>query len=357
MAAAHLLSRVRRVGREPRVSYVLATFNGERFIGETIRSVLAQTHRNVELVVVDDGSTDGTVREIQAVGDPRLVLIRQPNMGVSFARNRGVARASGEYIGSIDQDDVFESNKTARQLQALRENGWSFCFSWTSLIDASGGPASHRLEGIVNQPSQEPAEVMRRLAYGNYFLSPSYLGHRTCYAVAAWPVGLFALQDYALWLLLWSRLTGGVVEERLVRYRMHDRNVSLHDWTEDYKRFEASVCVTLASLAAADGPSPHRGARDRARRERLLAAWLLSGGFPDMQPLIHAHALRAISLDPVDPEGYALAARALRSFGQEKAAERFDRMAATVRPDLGYPVPLVRGSWRRARPARRWPRS
>jgi hypothetical protein len=336
---------------EPKVSYVLACHNGERFIGETIRSVLAQTHRNLELVVVDDGSTDGTVREVQAIGDPRLVLVQQPNMGVSFARNRGVARATGEYIGSIDQDDVFESAKTARQLQAMREQGWRFSFTWTSLIDAQGGSRIHKLEGIVNVPSLGHAEVVRRLGCGNYLLAPSYLGRRECYSVGAWPVGLFALQDFGLWLLLWSRLGGGVVEEPLVRYRVHESNVH-HDWTDDYKQFEAAVCVTLASLAAADGPSPPGGLRGRARRERLLAAWLLSGGFPQMQALVHAHALRAIALDPVEPEGYALAARALRSFGHDKAAERFDRMAANVRPELAYPVPLVRAPWR---PWRRGP--
>lgn len=330
---------------------MLASHNGERFIGETIRSVLAQTHRDVELIVVDDGSTDGTVREVQAIGDPRLVLIRQPNMGVSYARNRGVAQATGEYIGSIDQDDVFETTKTARQLEAMRDSGWSFCFTWTSLIDAHGEPHNHRLEETVNVPSLGHAEVVWRLGGGNYLLSPSYLGRRECYAVAAWPVGLFALQDYGLWLLLWSRLKGGVIEEPLVRYRVHESNVH-RDWTEGYKQFEASVCVTLASLASADGTFAAAGLREQARRERTLATWLLRGGNPHMQALVHAHALRAISLDPIEPDGYALAARALRSFGHEKAAERFDRMAANVHPDLAYPVPLVQAPWR---PWRRGP--
>ncbi len=335
--------------RPPKVSYVVPVYNGQRFLAETIHSVLEQTHRNLELIVVDDGSTDESCRVVQTIEDPRLILVQQPNLGVSFARNRGVTVASGRYVGFVDQDDLLERTKTARQLQAMEQNDWSFCFSWASFIDGDGRPCSHPLEAIVNEPHRDQVEVVRRLARGNYFMAPSHLARRSCYGLAAWPVGLFAMQDYALWLQLWSRLRGGVVEERLVRYRIHDRNVSLHDWSQEYKLFEAAVCVILASLAAADRPPTPRCSPERAAHERRTAAWLLAGGFPGVRALAHAHVLRAINLDPGEAEGYALAAQAMRAFGYDQAADRFQRMAANVRPELGYRLPLVGGWWNRNR--------
>lgn len=103
---------------DARVSVVIPTFNGEAFIADTLRGVLAQTHPAVEIIVVDDGSTDGTCRVVGQVA-PAARLLTQRNAGVSAARNAGLAAAQGSYVICLDQDDIWHPGQLARQLAAF----------------------------------------------------------------------------------------------------------------------------------------------------------------------------------------------------------------------------------------------
>lgn len=100
----------------PRFSVVIAAYNAECTISETIESVLAQTHESFQIVAVDDGSTDGTLSTLlrYAAQDERVRVASQANQGVSAARNFGVAKASGELIAFLDADDIWHPEKLAR---------------------------------------------------------------------------------------------------------------------------------------------------------------------------------------------------------------------------------------------------
>lgn len=104
-----------RDARAPLVSVIVPTFNRERFINAAIDSVLAQTYRHFELIVVDDGSTDTTPDLLAAYGDA-VRVIRQPNQGVSAARNTGIRASQGEYIALLDSDDYWKREKLACQI-------------------------------------------------------------------------------------------------------------------------------------------------------------------------------------------------------------------------------------------------
>jgi glycosyltransferase involved in cell wall biosynthesis len=97
------------------VSCVVAAFNSARYVEEAIRSVLAQTHRPIEVVVVDDGSEDGTPDLAAAFGDP-VRVVEQQNAGPAATRNRGVHEARGEFVAFLDADDLWHPEKLARQL-------------------------------------------------------------------------------------------------------------------------------------------------------------------------------------------------------------------------------------------------
>lgn len=106
--------------KSPRVSVAMPTYNGERFIADTIRSILAQTYAEFELVVVDDGSTDRTAQVVESFDDSRIRLIRSDvNGGIAVATNRGYAAAKGEFIAQMDHDDLACPSRLATQVAFL----------------------------------------------------------------------------------------------------------------------------------------------------------------------------------------------------------------------------------------------
>jgi glycosyltransferase involved in cell wall biosynthesis len=110
------------VARGARISVVLPVYNRAAYVGEAIASVFAQTLLPSELIVVDDGSTDTSVEVVERFARPGLNVLRQENAGIGAARNRGLSSATGDLIGFIDSDDVWEPDKLELQVQALREN-------------------------------------------------------------------------------------------------------------------------------------------------------------------------------------------------------------------------------------------
>jgi len=105
----------------PTVSVIVPTYNRWPMVGEAVRSVLAQSHSEFELIVVDDGSTDGTVEKLAGI-DPRLRIFRQANQGVSAARNFAVKQARGRYLAFLDSDDLWQPRKLEIQSQFMDRN-------------------------------------------------------------------------------------------------------------------------------------------------------------------------------------------------------------------------------------------
>jgi len=105
----------------PLVSVVIPAYNCERFIDETLRSVFAQSYANIEVIVVDDGSTDGTGAVLSSY-DKRICCIRQQNGGLAAARNSGLRRARGKYVAQLDADDLCVADRIATQVEVLETN-------------------------------------------------------------------------------------------------------------------------------------------------------------------------------------------------------------------------------------------
>lgn len=112
------------------MSCVVPVYNAERYIVDTIGSILAQTHGVLEIIVVDDGCTDGTRERLEDFA-AAIVVIGQANAGTAAARNAGMRRARGEFVAFLDADDLWHPEKTARQLQRFRERpGLEVSFTW-----------------------------------------------------------------------------------------------------------------------------------------------------------------------------------------------------------------------------------
>lgn len=118
------------------ISVVIPVFNGEHTIGETLQSILEQTFRDIEIIIINDGSQDATLDVVARIKDTRIKVFSYPNKGLAASRNRGLARATGEYISFIDADDLWTANKLEFQYRSLQENPQAaVAYSWTNYVD------------------------------------------------------------------------------------------------------------------------------------------------------------------------------------------------------------------------------
>lgn len=130
-----------------KVSVVIPTYNRAKFIEDAIDSVIRQTYNDIEIIVVDDGSTDATPDILKKYGD-RIEVIRQKRMGVSSARNRGIKESRGEYIAFLDSDDIFYKRKLEIQMEVVTSNHAVFiCYTnekWILNGEHKNQHAKHR---------------------------------------------------------------------------------------------------------------------------------------------------------------------------------------------------------------------
>ncbi|WP_443750142.1 glycosyltransferase family 2 protein [Asticcacaulis solisilvae] len=125
---------------KPSVSVIIPAYNAEAFVAATLKSAQAQTLRDIEILVVDDGSTDTTADIVRAFAeaDNRIRLITKPNGGVGSARNRGLAEAGADFVAFLDADDLWHPEKLETQLDALKQSGDAAAFSLHVGIDRDG---------------------------------------------------------------------------------------------------------------------------------------------------------------------------------------------------------------------------
>jgi glycosyltransferase involved in cell wall biosynthesis len=248
----------------PLVSVIVPAFNAEVTIGETVRSALAQTHDEIEIIVVDDGSSDATAARVAetADGDPRVILIRQARGGVGAARNAGIAAARGDYVAPLDADDLWHPDKLARQIavaQAAAEP-LGFVYTYFRRIDAE----SRVLASC--EPLPVSGRVLHRQAYRNFVGNGSslLLPRAAVIEAGGYDENIPRMEDYLLQLRIASRYPIGVVPAYLVGYR--DRPGSLATCRESM--FEA--WLEVRRRAREDGLGLTRDPTGRTHAIRCL---------------------------------------------------------------------------------------
>jgi len=282
-----------------RVSVVIPAYNAGRFIGEALASIRAQTLGDVEVIVVDDGSTDDTVREAERFSTTLdLALIRQSNAGPAAARNVGVRRARGAHCAFLDADDVMLPERLAAQL-ALFDADSDIGLVHTDLMTFDEGGVIHRTRKAFSDPCG--GMVLDRLLMDNFITTSTVMAPRERLIEA----GLFGegrriSEDFELWLRMAARWKVAYLDQPLVRYRR--RAGSLSDdklvtgrcalevieafWQDnpDYRRthpavHRRSMARHLAAAGAAALGHGKRGTalayllRSLGRHPRNLAAW------------------------------------------------------------------------------------
>lgn len=187
----------RRRGRKsPLVTVILPAYNAEPYIAEAIRSVLAQTYRNWELLILDDCSTDRTaeIAEEFEKADPRIRLIRNlQNEGAAGTRNRGLDLARGEWVALLDSDDRWHRDKLEKQLAMARKTDADILYCSYAMIDGNG---AHRSDFLV--PGTTSYETMLRVCV---LSCTTVLLSGRIVATHRFPLNCYH-EDYAFWLML-----------------------------------------------------------------------------------------------------------------------------------------------------------
>jgi hypothetical protein len=161
------------MNRAPRVSVIIIAFNREAMIGDAIASILAQTMPDFELIVVDDGSTDRTVKVVEAIRDPRLrLIVHEKNQGIPAARNSGLEAAAGRYVAWLDSDDLARPDRLAIQADYLDAH------PSIALIGAHSGlikPNGRRSRMPRPRPRRHE-QIMPMLLFRTPLLQSSFMG-------------------------------------------------------------------------------------------------------------------------------------------------------------------------------------
>jgi hypothetical protein len=249
------------------VSVVIPAYNAAATLDETLHSVRTQSHRHLEIIVVDDGSTDGTpgIAARHAAADDRVRVVTQHNAGVAHARNAGWRAAHSDVIAFLDADDLWAPTKIERQLQALQSArpraGLVYC--WFHSIDANG-----LIIDVQNGPAWQ-GDVMHHLLHGNFIGNGSAALIRREALVAAGGFdpalqarGVQGCEDYLLYCRIARDHEFVLVADHLVGYRTSPGNMS-----SDRPRMLRSWLLVADEMRARHGNQADavlRGVRDYA---------------------------------------------------------------------------------------------
>ncbi len=295
------------------VSVVIPVYNGERYLAQAIESVLGQTWPHVELIVVDDGSTDGSAAIIARYGS-RLVAVRQENRGVAGARNAGFERATGRFIALLDQDDWWHPDKLEKQVEAmLADRRVGLVHTGVAHYDEASGQFTGPLAPQAT-PERLVGDCFRRLILDNQVYNSSVMVRASVLRRVGHcdlQIRGNTVQDYDLWLRIARRARFAFVPEPLLVFRVHP-----NQGTWDRRLMLAEEARLMERVVAAEGLAAERDVR---RRMALLY-----------------DGLGTAYLDAGDR------ADARRSFARS-LRWRLGRRAAALWAVAHLPLPLVRG--------------
>lgn len=208
----------------PSVSIAMAAFNAEAYIVDSVASALRQSIQDLELIVVDDGSRDRTLSLLQeaAARDPRIRVLSQQNQGPAAARNLAILQSRGEFIAFLDADDLWASDKLAKQLPLFQDPEVGMVYSRVQDIDGSGNPTRGTEPWGFHR-----GRVLEALLEGNFICTSSVVVRRSVleHHCLRFQVGRVC-EDWLLWCRIAARADMEFCSEPLVSYRVHGGGLS-----------------------------------------------------------------------------------------------------------------------------------
>lgn len=273
------------------VTVVIPNYNYAHYLGESVDSVLEQTYPDIEIIVVDDGSQDGSPKVLESYRD-KIRAVFQRNQGVSAARNNGAAAGKGEYIAFLDADDVWLPGKIERQVARFAaDQTLGLVHVGVDEMDADGNSLLHRLEGSDGDAVDDLLMLGRKgiLGGGSGLMVP-----RTIFdSIGGFDTRLSTSADYDLFVQVALRHKVGFVPEILLRYRVHGSN--MHG---NVRAMEHDMTIAFEK---AFGEAGRRGAGLKRKaygrlHQTLAGSYLAAGDYASLA----RHAAASIFYDPAN---------------------------------------------------------
>lgn len=197
----------------------MPSYNSESYIAESINSVINQTYKNWELIIIDDCSTDNTTSIVNSFKDERIkLIINTENLGAAKSRNKGIEAASGRFIAFLDSDDLWHKEKLKRQIEFMEKNKYIFTYSNYNQINEKG----NFIKSITCPQSVDYKKLLKTCYIG--CLTAIYDTHALD---KVYMPDIRKRQDYALWLKILKKGVAGYCHpESLASYRIHSKSIS-----------------------------------------------------------------------------------------------------------------------------------
>jgi len=207
--------------KAPKVTVLMSVYNGEKFLRESIESILGQTFTNFEFIIVDDGSTDSSNEIIRSYDDPRICLAEnEKNIGLAKSLNKGIDLCRGKYIARMDADDISLSKRIEKQILFMDQNPTvGVCGSWVN-YSRSGKKT------VLRSPS-DPEEIKANLFFKNIIFHPTVIFRKELPSgdSVSYNENYLRSQDYELWARISHLSNISNIDEVLVEHRSHENAI------------------------------------------------------------------------------------------------------------------------------------
>lgn len=332
----------------PTISVILICYNHERYIDEAIKSILAQTYTDFELIIVDDGSTDNSPNIIREYKDPRITIVEQANSGPSIALNTGISNSRGQFIAFMSSDDVSLPDRLMTQIKQIELQNADVIFCLPQII----GPDSNILGDDIcpwffHRDFNSTAELYRQLFHvGNFLCAPSCFCRRSAIEkVGLFKRGLIQLQDFDYWIRACKKmLVIKLHKDPLLRYRylfganLSDRsnmNRALVETSVIYRTFLDEAPIDL--LRNSFGEKITLDAIESCLDIEIDKSFLL---FEHSQPTIKAIGIERLIVQLEDNDIY-------KYLTEEKAfgTSRFFQLTKAISLDVNKPVDQLKNQF------------
>ncbi|MDH6153982.1 glycosyltransferase involved in cell wall biosynthesis [Polynucleobacter sphagniphilus] len=262
----------------PLVSVLMPAYNSESYLADSIDSILNQTYANIELIIFDDGSSDGTRGVINAYSDPRIVkILSDQNIGVVRARNQMIDRAQGKYIALMDADDIADPSRLQKQVLTLEAGACDLCGSAQWILDEVTGAIKKSKDNFSD------ADLRSLLTVYCTLCNSSVMGRAEIFKTFKYDLSMPMSEDYFLWTRMAS--AGYVfknIQERLITYRVHPAQITATHLESSKESTKVVQQLYLKSLGISSELVPRQMGLQQRFRNGLSLLWKLNLQFPGM---------------------------------------------------------------------------